>query len=190
MPKCQPGCACGKHGGGTFLPAPGRRERDRALHNERAQKYRTAHREQAREASRAWRAANPGRVREWNERNGEKSRLKHLYGLSAEGWTQMLDGQQGCCYLCGEPLDLESRRKIHVDHDHSCCRGVRSCGKCVRGLACEPCNKGIGMFGDNPERMMRAAERLAAANARIATRPVQMELPLNVAEFKRASGGD
>jgi hypothetical protein len=71
-------------------------------------------------------------------------------------------------------------RKIHVDHDHSCCRGVRSCGKCVRGIACEPCNKGIGAFGDDPERLMRVAERLAAASAEVAARraaaPVQAQL--------------
>lgn len=45
---------------------------------------------------------------------------------------------------CGEP------RPLQVDHDHGCCPGKGSCGKCVRGLLCSGCNRAVGYAGDSP----------------------------------------
>jgi hypothetical protein len=47
-----------------------------------------------------------------------------------------------------------------VDHDHACCPGAKSCGKCVRSLLCASCNKGIAMFADEPQRLDAAAAYL------------------------------
>jgi hypothetical protein len=33
-----------------------------------------------------------------------------------------------------------------VDHDHSCCPGRQTCGKCVRGLICRQCNTAFGVL--------------------------------------------
>lgn len=64
-------------------------------------------------------------------------------------------GMPELCGLCGATA---TERRLDVDHDHQCCPGQRSCGKCVRGFLCRPCNVGIGMFGDDPARLIAAAE--------------------------------
>jgi hypothetical protein len=47
-----------------------------------------------------------------------------------------------------------------IDHDHSCCPGRQTCGKCVRGLLCESCNHGLGQFKDSVEKLRGAADYL------------------------------
>lgn len=170
--KCEPGCGCGKH-----RPAAGRSacpegctcrrhnrpkkirwdsaEEKRAYGREYARQLRDRDRGPSREAARRWREKNPG------------YRLRYKFGLSLEQWEQMFTDQQGLCYLCSEPLDVEAVRGIHVDHDHSCCRGEKSCGTCVRGLACFSCNLGIAKFGEDPERLRRVADNLEMANRRL-----------------------
>jgi hypothetical protein len=63
------------------------------------------------------------------------------------------------CLIC-----KRTDRQLHVDHDHSCCptRGGTSatCGKCVRGLICGPCNRGLGLFFDDADALLRASEYL------------------------------
>lgn len=115
------------------------------------------------------------RYRRLVEQDPEYSRWVHMkarYGLDRESFDAMVAAQGGCCYLCGDPLELDKPRRIHVDHDHSCCGPKRQklCGSCVRGLSCEPCNKGIGTFGDDPERMRRVAGNLEMANQRLRAR--------------------
>lgn len=59
----------------------------------------------------------------------------------------MLTAQDGVCGFCGKPETTVQNGKIvalAVDHDHSCCPGKQSCGRCVRGLLCHLCNLAIG----------------------------------------------
>ncbi|WP_435613304.1 endonuclease domain-containing protein [Streptomyces sp. bgisy159] len=73
----------------------------------------------------------------------------------------MLAEQGGVCAVCGH-LD-PAGRELAVDHDHSCCPdAAKSCGNCVRGLLCWPCNVGIGHLRDDPEILTAAAAYLAA----------------------------
>lgn len=90
------------------------------------------------------------RTKEWHAANRDvilprmrAYALKRNFGMSADDWESLLDFQGGRCALCGS--ESPRGRNWAVDHDHSCCplRG-RSCGECVRGLLCGPCNVTLG----------------------------------------------
>jgi hypothetical protein len=87
----------------------------------------------------------------------DKHRL-HNYGITAEQYDAMLAAQGGGCAICGE--QCTSGRRLAVDHDHACCPGDKTCGKCVRGLLCGPCNQGIGKLRDSPRLLIAAASYL------------------------------
>lgn len=117
---------------------------------------------------RAYYAANREKLRAQARPNDREVRLWSNYRLSPDQYDRMVEDQQGLCYLCGEPLDFEGdSRAVCVDHDHGCCRGSRSCGACIRGLACHGCNKSIGYCADDPDRMRRVADNLEMANRRV-----------------------
>lgn len=101
-----------------------------------------------------WRATNPLRskqlIKEWKEKNPDRKWLldkkNHLwthYRLTIEDYQEMFDKQNGKCYICYET------KKLVVDHDHKCCNGKLSCGKCVRGLICHNCNTLVGFLERN-----------------------------------------
>lgn len=68
------------------------------------------------------------------------------YGLTRGEFDALLSGQDGECAVCIRPIEA---RVLTVDHCHVTGR--------VRALLCGPCNSGIGMFADDPERMRAAA---------------------------------
>lgn len=78
----------------------------------------------------------------------EDRRLKDRYGITLIEYNQMYADQCGLCAICSGDLDASSR-KAPVDHDHST-------GK-VRGLLCHFCNRGLGLFKDDPELLESAA---------------------------------
>ncbi len=72
-----------------------------------------------------------------------KAFRKKKYGISHEQLEEMLAEQDYKCPICGILLDT-----FCVDHDHAS-------GK-VRGLLCNNCNKGLGMFKDNSLYLSKA----------------------------------
>lgn len=74
------------------------------------------------------------------------------YGVTRDQYAAAIE--RGC-EICGR-----TDKPLHVDHDHACCSGSRSCGECVRGFLCGPCNRGIGLFFDNADALDRASQYL------------------------------
>lgn len=72
------------------------------------------------------------------------ARASHLkkYGMTLEDYEMLLSEQTGVCAICSKPPIAGKR--LAVDHDHACCPGEGSCGKCVRGLLCLTCNVWLG----------------------------------------------
>lgn len=136
---------------------PVENEKLRTRERERLADLSPEERERRTQLNRDWYRSNPRP----NAKNVEQH-LKHRYGITPQDRERMLLNQGGCCYLCGDLLDLAQPRKVHVDHDHACCPGTKTCGKCIRGIACDPCNRGVGYFRDDPQRMRRVADALEA----------------------------
>lgn len=76
------------------------------------------------------------------------------YGITLDKYTELLSLQGGACAICGTDDDNGA---WCIDHDHSCCPGDGSCGKCVRGLLCRNCNWGLGHFRDDIKLLAAAS---------------------------------
>jgi hypothetical protein len=92
--------------------------------------------------------ANPEQRKRWAKFQHTKS----TYGITENDYQQMLEVQENRCAnpQCRVIFDLADNAKTPcIDRDHNCCNGSKSCGRCVRGLLCNSCNKGIGNFDDS-----------------------------------------
>lgn len=92
------------------------------------------------------------RREETNEAN-RRALLRNRYGIPADQVEDVLATQRagGTCEICGE-IGV-----FHIDHDS---RGLR-------GFLCGRCNRGIGMFHDNPRRLLSAIRYLERAACRV-----------------------
>jgi len=95
----------------------------------------------------------------WQSRNVERHKeamrnwqYRHLYGISLEEYNCLYKMQGGRCAICGSPPPDGRFKHFAVDHDHTV-------GK-VRGLLCTACNRGLGLFCDNPVTLELAAQYL------------------------------
>jgi len=87
----------------------------------------------------------------YKERRKKSSRkwyLKSNYGITEEKYLELLNYENGKCWICKNSYDYF----LHVDHDHTT-------GK-IRGLLCGKCNRGIGLFDDNKNIVRSAADYL------------------------------
>jgi hypothetical protein len=77
------------------------------------------------------------------------------------------------CAVCGRDILTKvpafstgrPQAPLVVDHDHSCCAGAKSCGRCVRGLLCGTCNSAAGLLRDDPRIALRMSEYLGSGLA-------------------------
>ena len=84
---------------------------------------------------------------------GNELFLKRTYGLSKADFDVMLDKQNGKCAICKKEAPTHHKKRLNVDHCHK--TGA------IRGLLCDACNRGIGLFKDNPELLQKAISYLS-----------------------------
>jgi hypothetical protein len=84
----------------------------------------------------------------WAENNPDKTknrRLRRLYGITIEEYTQMFKKQKGVCAICSKEETSKHQngkvKVLSVDHNHIT-------GE-IRQLLCNNCNVAIGLIGDN-----------------------------------------
>lgn len=66
---------------------------------------------------------------------GRRSRFRYSVE-NEQKWQDAVDGKISCEF-CGLPFNNETPNQ---DHDHACCPGKNSCGKCLRGIVHPICN--------------------------------------------------
>lgn len=82
--------------------------------------------------------------------SGKNARIRHRISIFEH--DEMLKKYDGMCWSC------QVRPGTSVDHDHSCCPGRFSCGRCVRGILCHQCNTALGLLGDSQETIKKLLE--------------------------------
>ena len=115
-----------------------------------------------------WKAAHPEKHREHSRRSMSRWRkgrqvqirtvqLRIRYGLTPLQYNRLFTAQNGVCAICGQPETARQKsgkiQRLSIDHNHKCCPGKRSCGRCVRGLLCVRCNIALGSLSDDVTRM-------------------------------------
>jgi hypothetical protein len=100
---------------------------------------------------REWRVSNPERdvaaKEKWRKANlpqSNKANRAWRYGMS-RAELEVFISSKPVCEICGSPPET-------IDHDHATGR--------VRGHLCGHCNKGLGLFRDSQETLIKAAAYL------------------------------
>lgn len=86
---------------------------------------------------------------ETNRKSWHKN--KHIWNYDSV-WERMFAEQNGKCKICGKE---QPNKKLATDHCHTT-------GK-IRGLLCDPCNRGIGLLQDSSTILQKAKEYLDEA---------------------------
>jgi hypothetical protein len=84
--------------------------------------------------------------------------VQRTYALTPEEYAKLYEHQGRRCAICRRATGATKR--LAVDHDHTCCPGPTSCGKCVRGLVCGPCNDVLAHSRDDADYFRRAIRYL------------------------------
>lgn len=132
---------------------------NKAKYAERQKRYRRENPIKVAETERRWKAAHPEIVaesyRRYKQANklktytiARRNMLKNAYGLTIEGYKELLNKQSGACAICLCPETRKLRGRVwslSIDHNHTT-------GK-VRGLLCAACNTALGMLREDPLRV-------------------------------------
>lgn len=80
-------------------------------------------------------------------------RLAREHNVSVAEIERIVAAHQGACQICNRPAPLfQGREGGVIDHCHKTGR--------IRGVLCQPCNTGLGLFKDDPNNLARAKRYL------------------------------
>lgn len=85
-----------------------------------------------------------------------RHKVLRRYKLTEEQFEEM---KAAGCAICGTHHAV----RWVVDHDHSCCPGTTTCGRCIRGVLCHQCNIILGMARDDQGILAAAIRYLEAS---------------------------
>lgn len=111
------------------------------------------------EQRRAWRAANPDKVRAYQLKHQPRAVAKK-YGLTVDEVQALFSKQRGKCGVCEKDLAPWPSNRTHIDHDHDTGR--------VRGLLCSSCNRYEGWVRRNYAKLQQYLADPPAAHLEIA----------------------
>lgn len=98
-------------------------------------------------------------VKKTRSKSAHDKRVQSVYTLPPNMYDVLYEAQGGTCAICH--IATGARKRLSVDHDHACCPGPESCGKCVRGLLCTNCNRNVlGYLREDIDALTRAIEYL------------------------------
>ena len=119
--------------------------RNKARHREASARWWARNKEKAKGYQKVYRERHPKR-----STATEFARKLRKYGLTSETYAALLQAQGERCAICACPQ--RAQRRFAVDHAHTTNE--------VRGLLCDACNVGLGMFLDDPTLLRFAASYL------------------------------
>jgi hypothetical protein len=133
----------------------------RSCRKERASKYYDENKDSIIKKAREWELNNPDKRKEivrkyWSKESTKQKdwnrQLKRKYGISLQDYEQLLAETDHKCQICGK-TEEENGKRLAVDHCHKT--------EEVRGILCDTCNTGLGMFLDNTNLLNKAIEYLS-----------------------------
>lgn len=104
-------------------------------------------------------------------------RLRKTYGITLAEYDRVLAYQGGACAIC-KRVPAPGKPRLAVDHDHR--TGL------LRGLLCWLCNRAIGKFHDDTQRLVNAAEYVTNPPMTIVFKQARYTAPGSVGTKKRA----
>ena len=101
-----------------------------------------------------------------NKFKTRKTSTAKKYSLTLDEYVSLISGSCAVCGLKSNFKNYSTKVNLNIDHDHSCCPGDNSCGKCIRGVLCMDHNTALGKVHDNIDELKNMIAYLENYNDR------------------------
>ena len=90
-----------------------------------------------------------------------RTNRRAYYGITDAEFDEMMKEQGGVCAICERP---PKTRSLDIDHEHQSkekTRSPESRKKMIRGLLCHKCNRALGLFGNDINKLLLASHNFS-----------------------------